>query len=72
METNIIYPKIYNLSNLILAWRKARKGKTKKLYMKEFEKDTIGNLFQLHKELKNETYFSQTTKNIYFTRSKNS
>jgi len=26
-----LYSKIYNLGNLILAWRKARKGKTKKL-----------------------------------------
>ena len=33
-----LYPKIYNLSNLILAWRKARKGKTKKDYIKEFRK----------------------------------
>ena len=47
METDNIYSKIYNFSNLILAWRKARKGKTKKPYVIEFEKDTIGNLFKL-------------------------
>ena len=41
METNNLYPKIYNLSNLLLAWRKARKGKTKKGYVKEFEKDVL-------------------------------
>src|SRR3989344_797943 len=57
METNNLYPKIYNLSNLLLAWRKARKEKTKKDYVKEFEKDTIENLLLLHEELKNETYF---------------
>ena len=63
METNKnLYPKIYNLSNLILAWRKARKGKTKKPYVKEFEKDTIRNLLQLQEELKNETYYPQPLK----------
>ena len=52
METNNLYPKIYNLSNLLLAWRKARKGKTKKGYVKEFEKDVLGNLLKLQEELK--------------------
>ncbi|MDP3026602.1 MAG: reverse transcriptase domain-containing protein [Nanoarchaeota archaeon] len=51
-----IYSKIYNLSNLILAWRKARKGKTKKKYVIEFEKDLIKNLLNLQKELKGKTY----------------
>jgi len=53
---NNLYPKIYNLSNLILAWRKARKGKTKKKYVIEFEKDLIKNLLNLQKELKGKTY----------------
>jgi len=52
----ITYGQIYNMSNLLLAWRKARKGKTKKSYVKEFEEDVLGNLLQLHKELKNYTY----------------
>ena len=52
-----LYPQIYNLYNLILAYRRARKGKTKKGYIQEFEKDTIKNLFSLHEGLKNETYF---------------
>ena len=56
METNNLYPKIYNLSNLFLAWRKARKSKTKKDYVKEFEQNTIKNLLKLHEELKNQTY----------------
>ena len=56
MEINEQYPKIYNLGNLILAWRKARKGKTKKYYVIEFEKNTIKNLLQLHEELKSNTY----------------
>ena len=53
---NNLYPKIYNLSNLILAWRKARKGKTKKKYVIEFEKDLIKNLLKLQKELVEQTY----------------
>jgi len=57
-----LYSEIYNLSNLLLAWRKARKGKTKKLYVREFEKDTIGNLLLLHGELKNETYLPKPLK----------
>ena len=51
-----LYLKICNFHNLLLAWRKARKGKTKKSYVIEFEKDTIGNLFQLQKELIKGTY----------------
>lgn len=47
-----LYNSIIPISNLILAWRKARKGKTKKNYVIEFEKDTMKNLLQLHKELK--------------------
>jgi len=53
---NNLYSEIYNMSNLLIAWRKARKGKTKKLYVIEFEKDIIGNLFQLQRELIEQTY----------------
>ena len=51
-----LYEKIYNMSNLLIAWRKARKGKTKKRYVKNFEKDVLGNLFKLQEELKDKTY----------------
>jgi len=51
-----LYKEIISIGNLILAWRKARKGKTKKDYVKEFEQDLIANLFGLHNELKNQTY----------------
>lgn len=53
---NNLYLQIYIMSNLLLGWRKARKGKTKKPYVIEFEKDVIGNLYKLHEELKNQTY----------------
>ncbi len=51
-----IYYNIYNLKNLILAWKKARKGKTKKLYVIEFEKNLIKNLLELQGELKQQSY----------------
>lgn len=51
-----IYPQIISLKNIIPAWKKARKGKTKKNYVKEFEKKLTFNLKSLHNELKNQTY----------------
>ena len=53
---NNLYPRIYSVFNLALAWKKARKGKTKKDYVIEFEKDILNNLLTLQEELKNETY----------------
>ena len=44
------------MSNLLLAWRKARKHKAKKLYVIKFEKDVIGNLIRLKEELISQTY----------------
>ena len=51
-----LYNKIISLDNLLIAHKKARKGKTKKLYVKKFEKKIIENLLELHYELKNKTY----------------
>jgi len=56
-ENSELYSQIYNMSNLILAWRKARKHKTKKPYVIEFEKDLERNLLKLHEELKSQIYF---------------
>lgn len=44
------------MKNLRLAYRKARKGKTAKWYVKEFETDFEKNLLQLQKELRSMTY----------------
>ena len=52
-----LYSKVYDLKNLILAYKKARKGKTKKKYVMEFEENLAYNLKILHDELKNEIYF---------------
>ena len=56
METNNIYPEVYNLSNLILAWRRARKGKTRKDYIIDFEQNLGENLRKLKFELMSQTY----------------
>ncbi len=53
---NNLYSQIVSLKNLILAYKKARKGKTKKEYVIEFEADLIDNLLNLHYELKNQVY----------------
>ena len=62
---NYLYPRIYSLSNLILAWREARKHKTRKDYIIEFEKGTMKNLLELQEELKNETYFPEQLKTFF-------
>ena len=51
-----MYSNIFDLDNLKLAWIKARKGKTKKIYVIKFEKNITKNLINLHEELKNQTY----------------
>ncbi len=59
---NNLYEKTSSMPNLILSWRKARKGKTKKNYVIEFEKNTRENLLELRSELLNETYFPRPMK----------
>ena len=51
-----LYPKVFCIRNLVLAWRKARKYKTKKDYVLEFEANLRENLLKLHEELKRGTY----------------
>ena len=53
---NKLYEKIISFENLILAWQKARKGKTGKGYVIEFELELFCNLMALHYELKYESY----------------
>ena len=53
---NGLYPEIYSMKNLVLALKRARKGKTQKDYVIEFERELGANLKSLHEELKNQTY----------------
>ena len=64
MNEDNLYPEIYNLSNLILAWRKARKGKTKKQYVIEFENNLGENLRQLKFGLMSQTYTPKSLVNF--------
>ncbi len=57
MQTyNNLYKKIVSYRNLFLAWKKARKGKIKRQYVIEFEKDLERNLLSLYSELKTDSY----------------
>ena len=57
METStILYPQIYDYDNLILAWQNAKRGKTKRRYVKRFQRDLRENLIKLQEELTHQTY----------------
>lgn len=51
-----LYQKLCSYENLLLAFNKAKKGKTKKPYVIEFEANLQENLLQLQKELIEKTY----------------
>lgn len=53
---NNLFDKLYSLENLQLAFKKARKGKTKKWYVKEFETNLENELTKLKFELETQTY----------------
>lgn len=53
---NNLYNQIISFENLILAWKKAREGKTKKFYVIDFEKEIFYQLMTLHYELKFQIY----------------
>jgi len=51
-----LYDEIISVKNLVSAWKKAREGKTKKIYVVDFEKNLGRNLRLLREELQNQTY----------------
>ena len=51
-----IFNKIISLENLFSAWEKFKKNKNKKLDVLRFEINLEQNIFQLHYNLKNQTY----------------
>jgi len=51
-----LYGKVCSPANLLLAFRKARKGKSKKWYVKRFEADLDNELALLKRELEEQTY----------------
>ena len=56
------YNQIADLKNLTKAYLKARKGKRKKKYVQDFEKNLVDNLRMLHQQLTNETYAPESLK----------
>ena len=56
MEKGDLYSEVISLKNLIFAYKKARKGKTKKDYVKTFEENLAYNLKILYNELKAQIY----------------
>lgn len=59
-----LYPEIYSTNNIVLAYKKARKGKTKKNYVKKFEENFHYNIKTLHLELKNKEYAPKPLKSF--------
>ena len=51
-----LFEQVISFENLIIAWEKARKGKTKKIYVIKFEEELFFNLMALHYELKYGAY----------------
>lgn len=51
-----LYQKIYSVDNLLLAHKKARRGKTSKKEVIDFEKNIFRNISDLHYVLKNNKY----------------
>jgi retron-type reverse transcriptase len=60
--SNSIYSKIISVGNLYLAYKNARKHKTKKPYVKKFEKNLVKNILILNKELFEQTYYPEPLK----------
>ena len=59
---NKLFKKLCSLENLKLAFKKARKGKSKKWYVKEFEANLDSELTKLKIELETQTYKSKPLK----------
>ncbi len=62
MENKDLYSQVCSLKNLILAYKKARKGKSKKKDVLAFEENLAYNLKILHEELENQNYLPKPLK----------
>ena len=61
---NNLYPKIVSEENLYLAFRKSKKGKSSKKYVKQFEKNLEENILKLRTELLLHSYKPKPLKNF--------
>ena len=63
MKTNKkLYKKLYSLENLMNAFNKAKKGKSKKIYVINFERNLIKNIEKLQFDLINKQYYPSRLK----------
>ena len=53
-----MYKKLLSFENLTLAFKKAKKGKTKRRYVKCFQRNLRNNLLKLKEELINQIFFA--------------
>jgi RNA-directed DNA polymerase len=51
-----LYPQVWEFENLLMAYRKARKGKRGKIYVAAFERQQEEELFSLQSDLRKKTY----------------
>ena len=56
-QQNTLYQRLYSYDNLELAFNRAKKRKSKKPYIQEYEQNLKENLLQLKLELETETYY---------------
>lgn len=47
---NKSYNEIHSIENLRVAWQRAKKGKTKRRYIKRFQRNLEENLYKLEKK----------------------
>ena len=62
MTPEDIYQNICSISNLILAFKNAKRGKTKRRYVKRFQRNLKNNLLKLQSELVSQAYFPNKPK----------
>ena len=59
-----MYEKLYSYENLLVAFEKSSKGKTRKPYVIKFKKNLRENLLKLQEELRTQTYKPKPLKTI--------
>jgi len=62
-----LFSQIISLENLFLSWREFRKGKRGKLDVQRFERNLEDNLFEVHQQLKSQTYRHSHYTSFYVT-----
>ena len=60
-----LYSKMIALEHLFLCWEQFRRGKRKRKDVQDFERHLEDEIFQLHEELKNETYRHNPYRKFY-------